>query len=49
MDAQAQAQDSVTERLERSGVQKGCGPKLTPRTSAENWYKKAEANGTIAP
>jgi glycerol transport system substrate-binding protein len=49
MDALAAAQDSVMERLQRSGVQGACGPKLNPKTSAEAWFKKAEAAGTIAP
>jgi glycerol transport system substrate-binding protein len=49
MDALAAAQDSVMERLERSGVQGACGPKLNPKTSAEEWSKKAEASGNIAP
>jgi len=49
MDALAAAQDSVLERLEKSGVQGECGPKLNPKTSAEEWFKKAEAAGTVAP
>jgi len=49
MDALAAAQDSVMERLERSGVQGSCGPKMNPKTSAEEWFKKAEAAGSIAP
>jgi len=49
MDALAAAQDSVMERLERSGVQGDCGPKLNPKTSAEEWFTKAEKAGTIAP
>lgn len=49
MDALAAAQDSVMERLERSGVQGDCGPKLNPKTTAEDWFKKAEAAGTLAP
>ncbi|MCK6443242.1 ABC transporter substrate-binding protein [Elstera cyanobacteriorum] len=49
MDALAAAQDSVLERLERANVQGECGPKLNPKTSAEDWFKKAEAAGTIAP
>lgn len=49
MDALAAAQDSVMERLERSGVQGDCGPKLNPRTTAEEWFAKAEKAGTVAP
>ncbi len=49
MDALAAAQDSVMERLERSGVQGDCGPKLNPKTTAEEWFKKAETAGTLAP
>ncbi len=49
MDALAAAQDSVMERLERSGVQGECGPKLNPKTTAEEWHKKAETAGTLAP
>jgi len=49
MDSLAAAQDAVLERLEKSGVQGDCGPKMNPKTSAEEWFKKAEAAGTIAP
>ena len=49
MDSLAAAQDEVLARLERAGVQGECGPKLNPKTSAEEWYKKAEASGNIAP
>ena len=49
MNALAQAQDSVMERLERSGVQGACGPKLNEKKSAEYWYKQAEQDGTLAP
>jgi glycerol transport system substrate-binding protein len=49
MDALAAAQDSVLERLERSGVQGECGPKLNPKTTAEDWFAKAEKAGTLAP
>jgi glycerol transport system substrate-binding protein len=49
MDALAAAQDDVMIRLERSGVQGACGPKMNPKTTAEEWFKKAEAAGTIAP
>ncbi|MCO4054259.1 MAG: carbohydrate ABC transporter substrate-binding protein [Bosea sp.] len=49
MDALAAAQDDVLIRLERSGAQGACGPKVNPRTSAEEWFKKAEASGNFAP
>lgn len=49
MDALANAQDDVMARLERSKVQGECGPKLNPKTSAEEWFKKAESGGTLAP
>ena len=48
MDALAAAQDDVMARLERSKVQGECGPKLNPKTSAEEWFKKAETGGTLA-
>jgi glycerol transport system substrate-binding protein len=37
------------DRLEKSGVQGDCGPKLNPKSSAEEWFKKAAASGTLAP
>ena len=49
MDALAAAQDSVLERLEKSGVQGACGPKLNKKETAEFWFAKAEKDGTIAP
>ncbi len=49
MDALAAAQDSVMERIEKSGAQGKCGPKLNPKTTAEEWFAKAEKAGTIAP
>ncbi|SCZ02971.1 carbohydrate ABC transporter substrate-binding protein, CUT1 family (TC 3.A.1.1.-) [Microvirga guangxiensis] len=49
MDALAAAQDEVLGRLERANVQGECGPKLNPKTSAEDWIKKAAASGNIAP
>ena len=49
MDALAAAQDSVLERLEKSGVQGACGPKMNKKETAEFWFKKAEKDGTIAP
>ncbi|MDH2326948.1 ABC transporter substrate-binding protein [Cereibacter sp. SYSU M97828] len=49
LDNLAEAQDRVMERLERADVQKVCGPKMNPKTSAEEWYAKAEADGNLAP
>ncbi|WP_262032283.1 ABC transporter substrate-binding protein [Microvirga sp. Mcv34] len=49
MNSLAAAQDEVLGRLERANVQGECGPKLNPKTSAEEWFKKAAASGTIAP
>ncbi|MDQ0474784.1 ABC transporter substrate-binding protein [Labrys wisconsinensis] len=49
MDGLAAAQDSLMAGLEASGVQGACGPRLNPRTSAEDWHEKAEADGTPAP
>src|ERR1700745_943896 len=49
MDALAAAQDSVMERLEKSGGQGNWGPKLHKKESAEYWYAQVEQDGTIAP
>jgi len=49
MDALAAAQDSVLERIEKSGVQGDCGPKLNPKQTADYWFAKVEKDGTIAP
>jgi glycerol transport system substrate-binding protein len=49
MNSLAAAQDDVLSRLERANVQGECGPKMNPKTSAEEWFKKAESSGTIAP
>jgi glycerol transport system substrate-binding protein len=49
MDALAAAQDEILGRLERANVQGECGPKLNPKTSAEDWFKTAEASGAVAP
>jgi glycerol transport system substrate-binding protein len=49
MDALATAQDSVLERLERSGVQGDCGPKLNKKESMAYWVEQAKKNGTLAP
>ncbi len=42
MDSLAAAQDSVMERLEKSGVQGACGPKLNKKEKPEYWFAKAE-------
>src|SRR6202050_933711 len=49
MDALAAAQDSVMERLEKSGVQGACGPKLNKKETAEYWFAKSAKDGNIAP
>ncbi len=38
MDSLAAAQDKVLERLEKSGVQKECGPKMNPKKKAQWWF-----------
>lgn len=38
MDSLADAQDRVLERLEKSGVQGECGPKLNPKRDAKYWF-----------
>ncbi len=38
MDSLAAAQEKVLERLQKSGVQKECGPKLNPKKSAQEWF-----------
>ena len=40
MDNLAAQQDRMLQRLERAKVQKECGPKLNPATSAEEWLKR---------
>ena len=49
MDSLAAAQDSVLERLEKSGVQGACGPKLNKKEKPEYWFAKSEKDGNIAP
>src|ERR1700704_5858038 len=49
MDSLASAQDSVMERLEKSGVQGACGPKLNKKETAEYWFAKSAKDGNIAP
>ena len=49
MDSLAAAQDLVMDRLERSGVQGACGPKLNRKRKAEYWFAKAEKDRSTAP
>src|SRR6201746_1220443 len=49
MDALAAAQDSVMERLEKSGGEKECCPKMNKKQAAEYWFAKAQKDGTLAP
>ncbi|WP_029349119.1 ABC transporter substrate-binding protein [Bosea sp. 117] len=49
MDALANAQESVMERLERSGVQGDCGPKLNAKKPMEYWVELAKKEGNLAP
>ena len=49
MDSLAAAQDAVMERLEKSGVQGDCGPKMNKKETAEFWYEKSAKDGNIAP
>jgi glycerol transport system substrate-binding protein len=38
MDSLAQAQEAVLERLEKSGVQGECGPKMGAKKTAQEWF-----------
>ncbi|TCK30227.1 carbohydrate ABC transporter substrate-binding protein (CUT1 family) [Ancylobacter aquaticus] len=49
MDSLALAQESVMERLERSGVQGECGPKLNAKQPMEYWVNLAKESGNLAP
>lgn len=51
LDGLAKDQDDLMTRIERSKVQdaSGCGPKMNPITTAEEWYAKGEAAGGTAP
>ncbi|MEB0102567.1 ABC transporter substrate-binding protein, partial [Pseudomonas sp. CCI3.2] len=51
LDGLAKDQDDLMTRIERSKVQdaSGCGPKMNPITTAEEWYKKGEEAGGTAP
>ena len=49
MDSLATAQDLVMERLERSGAQGACGPKLNKKSKPEHWFARAEKDHTTAP
>ncbi|QEX19054.1 ABC transporter substrate-binding protein [Hypericibacter terrae] len=43
MDALAEAQDKVLERLEKAGVQGDCGPKLNEKKDAKYWFDQPGA------
>jgi glycerol transport system substrate-binding protein len=45
MDALAEAQDEIMDRIERSGIQGNLGPKLNPKKTAEYWFNKAKEEG----
>ncbi len=49
MDGLARDQDAIMSRIEKSGVQGGQGPVMNKPQTAEYWYKKAEADGHLAP
>ncbi|MCK0197330.1 ABC transporter substrate-binding protein [Ancylobacter sp. 6x-1] len=49
MDALAAAQESVMARLEKSGVQGECGPKLNEKHPMEYWVDLAKKEGNLAP
>ena len=43
------AQDEVLGRLEKSGVQGDCGPKLNKVESLDYWVERSKKDGNIAP
>ncbi|MDQ0512184.1 ABC transporter substrate-binding protein [Ancylobacter amanitiformis] len=49
MDALAEAQESVMARLEKSGVQGECGPKLNEKHPMQYWVDLAKKEGNLAP
>ena len=49
MDALADAQDDFMARLEKSGVQGDCGPKLNPKKPASEWFAYSAAHDHAAP
>ncbi|MCB4767807.1 ABC transporter substrate-binding protein [Ancylobacter sp. Lp-2] len=49
MDSLAEAQESVMARLEKSGVQGDCGPKLNEKHPMEYWVELAKKEGNLAP
>ena len=49
MDGLAHDQDAIMARIERSGVQGDRGPIMNKPRDPEYWYKKAEADGHLAP
>jgi glycerol transport system substrate-binding protein len=48
MDNLASEMDKVMARIERSGVQGDCGPKLNPEVDPKEWYAKSN-NGEFEP
>jgi glycerol transport system substrate-binding protein len=48
MDNLAEEMDKVMARIERSGVQGECGPKLNPEVDPEEWFAKSN-NGEFEP
>jgi glycerol transport system substrate-binding protein len=49
MDGLARDEDSIMERLEKSGVQGDRGPKMNEPKDPEYWYARAEKDGNTAP
>jgi glycerol transport system substrate-binding protein len=50
LDSLAEEQDRIMERLERADVMQVCGPRMNEKTSAEEWFAKAESTeGMLAP
>lgn len=49
LDGLAEAQDKVMERIERSGAQGACGPRIGKKQPAEYWYEQAIKDGNLAP
>ncbi len=49
LDGLAEAQDKVMARIERSGAQGECGPKLNEKRPMEYWVELAKKEGNLAP
>ncbi len=49
MDSLCEAQESVMERIERSGVQGDIGPKMADKHDIEWWNNYAKEHGSLAP